>query len=240
MIKLLPFILIPILLIALLGYWRYVSIKQSFPPATISQTTTDTKPLEVPKTLPDATIDDRVKSLEDTLSKIITQVNNLKTDNSLSPASLDSRLKTLEGAITDLTARISALEKATPAPVAVVSSLKSSVYIPLGSGGQISSGTDWVSLGTFQATVDTSSYPGYTNMQLEVNMRLNQPGGTLYARLYSSGSLDSSQVSTTSTSSTLVISSNFTLSGSKTYTLQAKSSDGTQAFIDNARIKVNF
>jgi len=80
-------------------------------------------------------------------------------------------------------------------------------------------------------------------MQLEVNMRLNQPGGTLYARLYNStsGGATSSEVSSTSTTSSIFTSSTFTLpTGSKTYILQAKTSDGTSAFLDTARIKVNF
>jgi len=235
MLRLLPFVLIPILLIAGLGYFRFVAIKHSITPAQTTQV--DSAPVEVPKTLPNATIDDRVKSLEDTVNKLASQVNLLKS--SPQPSSQSD----LQASVTDLKARVSALEKATPAPAAAATTTFTSkpiVYIPLGSGGQINSSSDWVSLDTFQATVDPSSYPGYSSMQLEVNMRLNQPGGTLYAKLYSSGAIDSSQVSSTSTSSTLVTSGNFTLSGSKTYTLQAKSSAGTQAFIDNARIKVNF
>ncbi len=201
-----------------------------------STPTVDIQPIEVPKTLPNATVDDRVKALEDTVNKIVIQINNLKSAQVAQPAS-NTDISSLQVSVTQLTARISALEKASPAPV---SSSNSTVYIPLGSGGQISSSTDWISLNTFQASVDPSQYPGYKSMQLEVNLRLNQPGGTLYARIYSGSSVDSSQVSTTSTSSSLQTSSTFTLSGSKTYTLQAKSSDGTQAFIDNARIKVNF
>lgn len=217
-----------------------MAIKQSITPATFSQTTSDTKPLEVPKTLPAATLDDRVKSLEDTVSKIVTQVNSLKTAGSPATASLDSRLKTVEGAIADLTARVAALEKSTPAQV--VSSSKSVVYIPLGSGGTVAS-VDWTSLNTFQITMDPSQYPGYTSMQLEVNMRLNQPGGTLSARLYnnSSGSSTSPELSSTSTTSSVYSSSIFTLpSGSKTYVLQTKTSDGSPAFLDTARIRVNF
>ncbi len=223
MIRLLPFILIPILVVALLGYWRYASTKPSL---ESPETVKNNGPIEVPKTLPGATIEDRIEV-------------NVPSPTPTTDSSLDLRLKSAEAAVTELKARVSSLENATPAQSQTTSS-KSTVYIPLGSSGQISNTSDWVSLSTFQAAVDPSQYPGYTSMQLEVNMRLNQPGGTLYARLYSNGSIDSSQVSTTSTPSTLITSSKFTLSGSKTYTLQAKSSEGTQAFLDTARIKVNF
>lgn len=230
MIKLLPIIVVIILALGF-GYFRFFSAKSE-----VSSVKNEVKtPVEVPKSLPNASLEERVKVLEDALVTLTKKINS-----SSAPApSAAPDLNQLEAAVTEVKARVAALEKATPAPGTTTSS-KATVYIPLGSGGQISSGSDWVNLGSFQATVDPASYPGYTSMQLEVNMRLNQPGGTLYARLYSGGAVDSSQVSTTTTSSTLTTSSNFTLSGSKTYTLQAKSSDGSQAFIDNARIKVNF
>ena len=240
MIKYLPFVLIPVLILGGLGYWRYSQSKSNLETPSTSSSSQDQTPIEVPKALPQATIDDRVKSLEDLVTKLVTQLNSLKSSSPQANSSIETRLSSAEAAVSELKVRVSALEKSSPAPVAA-SSGKSTIYIPLGSGGQISGNTDWTSLNTFQATVDPAQYPGYSSMQFEVNMRLNQPGGTLYAKLYSSGSLDSSQVSTTSTSSSLYTSSRFTLSGgSKTYTLQAKTSDGSQAFIDTARIKVNF
>lgn len=237
MIKLLPFILIPILLVAGLGYWRYVSIKQNIAPVQ----KVDTQPIEVPKQLPNASVDDRVQNLENTISKLVTQVNALKAQPAAATTS-NTQLNDIQASITDLKARVAALEKATPAPATTTSSSKSTIYIPLGSGGNVAS-TDWSSLNTFQVNLDPSQYPGYTSMQLEVNMRLNQPGGTLYARLYNSTSASaiSSEISSTSTNSSIYTSSTFTLpAGSKTYLLQAKISDGSQAFLDNARIKVNF
>lgn len=233
-IKILPFVLIPVLILAALGYWRFVYV-----PKSALTTQTQQIPSEVPKSLPASGDDDKLTTLEQSVKSLVGEVDKLKSAKD-APNS-DTRITNVESVIVELKARLSALERATPVPASTTtSSSKSAVYIPLGSTGQINSSTDWISLGTFQATVDTSSFPGYTSMQLEVNMRLNQPGGTLYARLYSGGSIDSSQVSSTSTSSNLLTSGNFTLSGSKTYTLQAKSSEGIQAFIDNARIRVNF
>ena len=242
MIRFLPFILVPILIIAGLGYWRFVASTNS--PETLpaaSSQAEDLGPVEVPKTLPRATLEDRVKSLEDIITKLVPQVNNLKPLSSpTASSSLDSRLKDVESTAIELKARVSALEKATPAPAAASS--KVTIYIPLGSGGSTAS-VDWASLNAFQINLDPAQYPGYSSMQLEVNMRLNQPGGTLYARLYNStsGGATSSEVSSTSTTSSIFTSSTFTLpTGSKTYILQAKTSDGTSAFLDTARIKVNF
>lgn len=238
MIRLLPFILIPLLLLGGLGYWRFVAERES---PDDSEEEEIQAPVEVPKTLPGASLDDRVESLEKVVEKLVTQVNNLKS-SSKEPVSnsSDSTSQDVESDITELKARVSALEKTTPAPA--VTSSKSTIYIPLGSGGSVAS-VDWTSLNAFQINLDPSQYPGYSSMQLEVNMRLNQPGGTLYARLYnsSSGGAISSELSSTSTSSSVFTSSTFTLpTGSKTYILQAKTSDGTQGFLDTARIKVNF
>ncbi len=239
MLRFLPFILIALVVMGGLGYWRYVATKQNLDSPKSDQAQ-DQAPIEVPKTLPEATLDDRVKSLEDLASKIVTQVNSVKSAKVDASSLLDTKLNALDAAVTELKIRVSALEK--PASAPTTNSGKSTIYIPLGSGGQISD-TNWVTLSTFQISLDSAQYPGYTNMQLEVTMRLNQPGGTLYARLYnlSSGSATSSEITTTSTSEQLVSSSGFSLStGTKTYVLQAKTSDGSQAFLDYARIKVNF
>lgn len=238
MLRFLPFIVIIILVLGGLGYWRFVLSK----PTDKIVTSQDEGPIEVPKTLPEASLEDRIKILEDVVLKLVKQVNSSKstTTQTSTESTSDSDSNNLQAQITELKARVSSLENTSPAPSGTSS--KSTIYIPLGSGGQMSS-TSWVTLNIFQVNLDPSQYPGYSSMQLEVNMRLNQPGGTLYARLYnsSSGSTTSSEVTTTSTSSTVQTSSTFTLpSGSKTYVLQAKTSDGTLGFLDYTRIKVNF
>lgn len=234
MLKILPVVLILLLITGGLFWWRFSATEQNLASPTAEEAES---PIEVPKTLPGASLDDRVKALEDSVTSVVNKIN---TPKSQTDSSLDSRLNNVESAITELKARVSSLEKASPVPVSTSS--KAPLYIPLGSGGQISD-VNWSSLGAFQASIDPSQYAGYSNMQLEVTIRLNQPGGTAYARLYNNtnSSVVSSEVSTTSTSATIATSSGFTLSsGAKTYILQAKSSDGSQVFIDNARIKVNF
>lgn len=242
MIRFLPFIIIALLILGGLGYWRFVAVKQNLESPKATQTQ-DQAPIEVPKALPQANLDERVKTLEDLVSKIVVSVNALKSSAKAdSNPAVDTKLNSLDAAVTELKVRVSSLEKTSPAAPVTTTSGKSTVYIPLGSGGQISD-TNWATLSTFQINLDPAQYPGYTSMQLEVTMRLNQPGGTLYARLYNSsaGSATSSEVTTTSTTSKLVNSSNFTLAtNTKTYVLQAKTSDGTLGFLDYARIKVNF
>ena len=217
-----------------MAYWRFFAIKSTGSGLTAPQTVIE--PVEVPKTLPNATIDERVQVVEKALTEVIKKVNTI---SSQTDSSLNTRVSALEASVTDLKVQIANLPAASSAPA---SSAKSSLYIPLGSGGSVAS-VDWTPLNTFQIVLDPSQYPGYTSMQLEVNMRLVQPGGTLYARLYnnSSSSSTSPEVSSTSTNSSVYTSSTFSLpSGSKTYVLQAKTSDGTQAFLDTARIRVNF
>lgn len=242
MIRLLPFVLIPILIIGGLLFWRNLATKQSLTTSQVDQS--DLTPVEVPKTLPGASLEDRVKSLEDVVGKLVPQVNNLKPGNSAAGASssLDSRLTNVESAITELKARVSVLEKATPAP-AVTSGSKYPLYIPLGAGGGPWNDTDWNTLNEYQASINPGNYSGYSGMQLEVNFRLSEPGGTGSVRLYNvtDGSSISSQVDTTSSSFGVQSSSTFTLpSGQKTYTIQVKNTAGKSLFVQSARIKVNF
>lgn len=238
MIRLLPFVLIPILIIAGLGYWRVTSTKQNL---ITSQSDETESPIEVPKTLPGATTEDRVKELEDTVTELVAQVNKLKSANSQTEnsSSLDLRLKDVEANSTELKARVSALEKATPAPA---SGGKSTVYIPLGAGGSWSD-LDWNSLAEYEISLNPDSYPGYTGMYLEANFRLEESAGTGSVRLYNTtdGSAVSSQLDTTSTSFSLQTTLSFKLpSGTKTYRLQVKSTQRKQVFIQSARIRVSF
>lgn len=236
--------LIPILLIAGLGYFRYAATRQNLTnPQSADNQESNQAPVEVPKTLPGATLEDRVKSIEDVVAKLVPQVNNLKSSVAkTSPSnSSESRLADLESAVAELKDRVSVLEKATPAPATVGS--KYPLYITMGAGGGPWNSLDWVTTTEYQVPINSGDYSGYSGMQLEVNFRLNEPNGTASVRLYNltDGSSISSQVDTASTSFAVQTSTTFKLpSGTKTYTLQAKSSEGKNVFIQSARIKVNF
>ncbi|MDO8573868.1 MAG: hypothetical protein Q7R77_03910 [Candidatus Daviesbacteria bacterium] len=235
MIRILPFILIPVLVLSGLMVWRNLSSK---PVSVDSSVSVEQSAVEVPKTLPGATVDTRITGLEDAISKLIPQVNTLKTSNS--STSQDTKISSLESAVTDLKARIAILEKSTTS--SQNSSAKSStVYIPLGSGGA-SGDKNWISHDNYGATIDPAEYPGYSTMQLEVNFRMVQKSGTAYARFYNvTDSSAKEQVSTTSDAFSWQTSFGFTLSsGKKTYTLQTKSTEGTEIQLQSARIKVSF
>lgn len=224
-----------------MGYLRYTGTKQNL--ATSKAVSQDQGPVEVPKTLPGATLEDRMKNLEDTILKLVPQVNNLKSSTNpttQNTSSLDNKMKGLETAVTELKARVSVLEKGST--TTTQSQLKSAtVYIPLGSGGG-GGDKDWVSNSSYGATIDPSEYPGYSTMQLEVNFRLTQKSGTAYARLYNvTDQTAKEQVSTTSDGFSWQTSYGFTLpAGKKTYTLQMKSTEGVEVQLQSARIKVNF
>lgn len=244
MIKLLPFIVIPILIVIGLGYWRYIVANRNL---TTSQTTTEQtqKLMEVPKTLPNATLEDRVKALEDTNQKLVTQLNAIKTLSSQGPSasSLDSRLITVESSVTDLKARVSSLEKTSPSPAAAATGTKYPLYIPMGADGGPWIDKTWTTLTEYQVAINPDDYPGYSGMQLEVNSRLSEPGGTGSVRLYNvtDGVSVSSQADTTSTAFGLHSTSSFKLSsGTRTYTIQVQSSVEKNFFVQSARIKVNF
>ncbi|MBI2599661.1 hypothetical protein HYW43_01945 [Candidatus Daviesbacteria bacterium] len=239
MIRILLIVFVIVAILGGLGYWRFVVSK----PALISSETTqsETGPIEVPKTLPQASLEDRVKALEDIATKLIVQVNALKSPQPQAASFSNSQLNTLTADVTALKARVSTLEKATPAPA--VSSGQSVVYIPLGSGGGPWGDKGWYSLVEYQVLLDPANYPGYSSMQLEANFRLAEVAGTGSVRLYNvtDQSAVSSQIDTTSTSFGLKTSSTFKLpSGQKTYTVQTQSTLGSNLYIQNARIKVNF
>lgn len=239
MVKLLPFIIIPLLVVlGALGYWRYQANKEGLTNPQTSQQVSETQtPAEVPKTLPGLTLEQRVQELEDSLkpgSSTSVQIGQS------SSSSLDSRLSAVESAITDLRVRISALEKNSPSSSSTTSY---PLYIPLGSGGGPWGDQDWHTLDEYQVSINPDNYSGYSGMQLEANFRLAEAAGTGSVRLYNvtDGNSITSQLDTTSNAFSTKSSSTFKLpSGQKTYTIQVKSSQGKSLFVQSARIKVTF
>lgn len=239
MIKFLPYVLIPVLILGGLGYWRYIAPKLDSTTATLIK---QEGPIEVPKTLPKENLEDRVQTLEGIVTKLVGQVNILKSTSSQASPVPSPQTSTLEAAVTELKARVSALEKATPAPA--TSSSKFPIYIPLGSSAGPWNNTDWNTLNEYEASINPDSYPGYSSMQLEVISRLVESTGTGSVRLYNSSdssAIISAKADITSSSFGLKTSSTFTLpSGTKTYKLQVKTSQSKDLYIQSARIKVTF
>src|SRR3989338_6132134 len=164
----------------------------------------------------------------------------------------DSRIRTIETAIIDLRSQIAALkDTASPSPSSTTSTsttasttTKSPEYIPVGAGEAQMSGNNWTTIPGYEVTIDSSNYSGYKSAVLEASIRLNQPGGSIQARLYNStdgSNVSSSDLSVTTTEYSLGTSGSFSLaSGSKTYKLQLNSTNGTTSFVQSARIKVSF
>lgn len=236
MIKLLPFIVIPVLILSVLGYWQYSVNKQALTtPQSNQQNTEDL--IEVPKTLPATTIEDRSSSLENTVKNLVSPSPQSKT-----LTSSDSRFKDIDAAIADLKSRLSVLEKATPA-APLTSTSRYPLYIPLGSGGGPWGNTDWHKLDEYTVILNSEDYVGYSSMQLEVNFRLAEPTGKGSVRLYNvtDQAAVSPQVDNSTATFSTQASGTFKLaSGQKTYTLQMKSTEARSLFIQSARIKVNF
>ncbi|MDP3973399.1 MAG: hypothetical protein Q8P92_01065 [Candidatus Daviesbacteria bacterium] len=246
MLRILPVILILLLISGGLIFWRFNASKNNLESPNVE--ILDSELIEVPKTLPDASLDDKVEILNDAMTTIVSEINSLKRAisslQSQSVTDLDNRLKAVEASLTELKIKVSALEggQTTQTTTNQTTTTNPPLYIPLSSGGQTKS-QDYVTIETYQISLNPADYAGYKNMQLEVSIRRNQPGNTVYARLYNStdGSVTSSEVSTTSSTFVWLTSSGFSLaSGTKTYVLQVKVGDGTDAFVQSARIKVNY
>jgi len=182
---------------------------------------------------------ERLKSLE---QKVALLASNSGLKNSPQTQTNQDQLKGVETAIKDLQSRVAILEQTGSGTNQTVQ-VRSPVYIPLGSTGS-SQALDWTSIATFEAEINSDDYAGYTNMYLEVNMRAFQGNGKAFARLFNKTdgtAIVSSEISTTSSDYTSVISSGFKLSGGKkTYRLQLKTLTGYAADVQLARIKVTF
>src|SRR5688572_18487476 len=132
MIRIIAIVVFILLILGGLAYWRYSGNKSSLTtPSTTQEQMAQQEPIEVPKTLPEASLEDRVKALEDVVAKLVTQVNNLKSQSgTTSQTSSNSSLTSLGTSVTELKVRVSALEKASPATT-TTSGSKATLYIPL-------------------------------------------------------------------------------------------------------------
>lgn len=237
MIRFLPIGLVVIAILGGLLYWRF--------------TAADKKLVD---TLPEAQISgegllqDRVGQLEVAVVDLIKQGRDLKSGGS-SSATWSSEIKALQTSVTDLQTQVKALKNSqtTTSTAATnassqVSTSKAPVYIPLGWTGS-SKATDWTTISGQEIAFDPAEYVGYTSIQFEINMRIFQ-NGKAFARLLNKDdgtAVLSSEVSTTATDYTWLVSSGFQLPGSKkTYRLQVKSLTGYSTDVQNARLKVFF
>lgn len=202
--------------------------------------------------MPTATYDSPVttaQSPDEKIKKLEMQIAELskKTvpSTSFTDPLVNSKISSLETTVLNLQTKINQLSgsQTTSTTSQLSSETKIPVYIPVGNAGPVGDRNYYDISGT-EVSVNASDYPGFTSMQLEVNMKLSEAVGTGYARLYNvtdSSAVSGSETSVTSAQYSVVSSSGFKpSSGKKTYRLQLKSSEGKDLYAQNARLRVNF
>lgn len=237
MVRFLPVLLVVVAMVSVVVYIRFFRAVEPQPTASTPETIETTLPPSV-QGLPLAQVSQAPKptATPPVINPAGSALSNL--------SAVEARVKSLETTVTNLQAQLNQQNQTaqTTAPAAG-SSKRSPVYIPLGSGGQWND-QNWFSLTSYEVSVDPAEYEGYSNMQLEVNMRLVQAAGKAYARLYNvtdGSEIASSEVSTESEKAVLLTSTIFKLPvGRKTYRLQVKSTYGFNIELQTARIKVSF
>lgn len=239
MLKFLPVVFVIILASGFLG-WRMLGgtqTKQSSKVSSLQPVATSSSSLE-----------DRVKELELTVTDLLNKVGGSKsTETSSTSTDTDSKIKNLEAAVNELKSKVAKLETgstttSTTQTSPATSTKKPPLYIPLAASLSVSS-SSWAEAGGSSFSIDPGDYVGYTNMQLEGNLKAASGNDKASARIKNPDgtSILISEVSTTSQSSVWVSSSGFSLgSGNKTYKIEMKTLTGFGAILDNARIKVNF
>lgn len=163
-------------------------------------------------------------------------------------AMIDLSLEPLKKQFDDLSKQKSTTptvtQNQTTAPTTSSTSSPKTLYIPIGYGGSGSYSTDFGTVTGHEVTINPSDYPGYKQMVLEASFRIFQGNGKGEVRLYNKTdgtAVLNSVLSTTSQDYSTKTSSGFTLSGgSKTYTIQAKSSTGYAVDLQLTRVRIDF
>jgi len=148
---------------------------------------------------------------------------------------IDDKVAEEVAKITPVTQQVSA---PTPAPGEETPKI---TYLPLG-GSSSSSATDWTDISGSEFYFDKGDYPNLSSVRWETSLGSFLGGNLVYVRLYdvtNKRAVDSSQLSTSSSTSKLLQSSNLSIwSGNNLYRIQAKSSSGNPLYIDSPRLKI--
>ncbi|MFZ5366197.1 MAG: hypothetical protein ACOZBZ_02790 [Patescibacteria group bacterium] len=117
------------------------------------------------------------------------------------------------------------------------------VYIPIISSASTVK-MDWTDIASSDFYFDLSDYPGAKTVRWEASLKSLHGSGKIYARLYdvtNKRAIDYSDLETISDSFTLVRSSDLTIwRGNNLYRVQMKSINGTEAFLEQAKLRVIF
>lgn len=183
-------------------------------------------------------------------SALVVRINEL-SKQVVALQGFDTKVDNLEKQIDDLNTRLSRLESpppysaASPSPgVSAITSgttIKGAYYIyALGYGGSTNS-TDWTEVSSLNIAFDPANYPGYKSLQLEAYMRVRDGNGKAFARLYASGTVaTASEVTSTNYQDEWVSGGTFTWNTQATFTLQIKTLNGYDTYLNTARLKINY
>ncbi len=244
----LPGVILLALILVVAGF--ILSQKKSIPAKTATEQwaeTTSQYPTE--KTTPVVSLPPLVAATASE-SALIARINELTRQVATFQTS-DAKIDNMQKQIDDLDRRLSKYENPTsysitsPSPGASTAVSSNSFSGPqyiyaLGYGGSTTN-TDWTEIPSMTIAFDPTDYPGYKSLQLEVYMHVRDGNGQAFARLYTSGTAaTSSQVSSTNYQDEWVNGGNFTWNTAATFTIQIKTLNGYDAYISNARIKINF
>jgi hypothetical protein len=182
------------------------------------------------------------EALSSPISKETTTPTTLyKSQPVASSSSDENRIQNLEKEISklkEIVATFSSSVNSSKQPLK-----RSPLYIPLGTIGETGD-QSYIWIEASEAIINPNEYDGYSSMQLQVSLKLTEQIGVVSARVFNQTDqqpVSNSEVSSKATDYVLLTSSGFKLPpGQKTYRLQVSSSLGNNAYIQNARIKVNF
>ncbi len=116
-------------------------------------------------------------------------------------------------------------------------------YVPI-SGGSTQN-TDWAEVAGTAFSLSIGDYGAKAYSTWDANLRVNNANGTTYARIFDKThgiAVNGSEISITNTSvSADVISGQLSFwQGNNSYVIQLKSLNGSTAFMDSGRIKINY
>ncbi len=113
------------------------------------------------------------------------------------------------------------------------------LFVSFGKGQ--SSGIDWSDITGAETSINASQFGSIKSIYFEVTLSIPSTQGIAYARLYNASDakpVEGSDVSTTNSGATFLISQPIALEGTKLYKVQTKSTENKDVIISQSRIRV--
>ncbi len=113
------------------------------------------------------------------------------------------------------------------------------LFVSFGKGQ--SSGIDWSDITGAEASINTAQFGSIKSIYFEVTLSIPSTEGIAYARLYNASDakpVEGSDVSTTNSGATFLISQPIALAGTRVYKVQTKSTANRDVILSQSRIRV--